>query len=741
MRAEPIQTSFAGGELSRRLRGRLDLEGYRAGLARCADWQPTPQGSVRTRPGTRYASARAGDGRLFVLPVQGRHGYLVELNHQQLVIHNADGLLERPGQEDTGDSELVRNGLFADAAGVFWESSYDPDPEKWGEGGTGVVAGNYNDLHLLDQDVWAAKIGLNGILQQQVTVREAGAHRLRFSALWADASYLTVTVGTTDGGSDLYSITLSAATLASITNSADRGELTFEATITIPAGTPTVWIRFAQTLWSYPPLSLDPSWNITGVSLHTPTGNKTLFAPYLYEDLPAVQAVQEPERDAIIFLHPRYPPHVLRLDQYGQWTLQKAMWAGTPEAWNERSYPACGCIWQGRLWLSGAPGSPATIWASCSGEIYNLTVGANADDGLELILVTRGAVRWLAGQQALLVGTDRGEHSLSAQGGLVTPADFHVRDESAFGSADAPALLLGGQLVYLSRDARKLRAVSFDLNADAWASADLTFAGEHLTTPGVRELAFAGDPDGVILALLEDDTLACCSYDRGARVAAWWTLTLPATVEAFGHAQALAVAVSDGPDGSVAWLAVNRTRWTGTPGDSTPAVAMTIEALRFGAAGPVVDCAHVVEADDSNVFAAPGLVGQQATVAVNGVPLSGTYPVIDGDVTIPNPATGTVEIGVGFTPTLETLPPLGPQGELRRWPKVMLRLTESGLPLVNGETLDVRPGRSGPVEPVTGDFSTRQLGHDSDGQVTITQPRPIATEILAIFGVLTGHGV
>lgn len=49
-----LTRSFAGGELAPELQGRVDLEKYQSGLARCENFIPLPHGPALARPGFRY---------------------------------------------------------------------------------------------------------------------------------------------------------------------------------------------------------------------------------------------------------------------------------------------------------------------------------------------------------------------------------------------------------------------------------------------------------------------------------------------------------------------------------------------------------------------------------------------------------------------------------------------------------------------------------------------------------------
>jgi len=61
---EVVQTNFTRGELSPRLRGRLDFEGFFNGVAKMRDFLPVVQGAAVKRPGTRHVDRQDDAERL-----------------------------------------------------------------------------------------------------------------------------------------------------------------------------------------------------------------------------------------------------------------------------------------------------------------------------------------------------------------------------------------------------------------------------------------------------------------------------------------------------------------------------------------------------------------------------------------------------------------------------------------------------------------------------------------------------
>jgi hypothetical protein len=336
--------------------------------------------------------------------------------------------------------------------------------------------------------------------------------------------------------------------------------------------------------------------------------------------------------------------------------------------------------------------------------------------------------------------------------------------------------------MFVTRDRRRVRAIDFDLQSNAWLSRDLTFVAEHITDSPILEAHHARNPNGTLVLLLASGKLALCSYDRAEKVNAWWRAEL-------ANATILSAAVSNGPSGSVLYLAASRP-W-----------GNQLEAIPFSEYHPkrvYLDGVTFINATGTQVEWQPDLAynpGDQ--VAYRGasyfasVPTQGTTPdtafgpwtlmaaiasaltpagaivlyglaryegltvdaVVDGQVDQGVVAGGrlelhsagaSVQLGFSFRSTGRTLRPEGgnpagtAQASRRRWAQVFVRLNRSALPLVNGERAaerDSAAATDASTPLVTGDVSVHAASWDDDGRILFEQDLPVRTEILAVFGV------
>jgi hypothetical protein len=770
---DPLQTSFNGGEVSHRLRGQVQLDLYKKALAYCSNWECTPQGSLLKRQGSKFI-APAWPGVVRSLPVAGKQGYLIAFGdpvYDQGFVScfNADGLYSRAGlalaQDPSGfggvaqtSYELVANGDMSSGGTGWTEVAGDTDftlHSWWGGYGSNPRWG------WTPEHVAAAPVG-GATIRQAVTAVEPGTHTFRFSLLTthsggvpdvqvaalADDCVCTVKVGTTAGGAELYSLVITASVHPW------NGKKDAHYCVDVPvAAAGTVYIEFGFTTYG----------SVSGVSLLSPSGSDSLATPWTAAQLHEVQVVPLVERLGLVVTHPDVAPWLIELDEYGKWHAGAITFTSTPVEWAEGNYPGVCEVFQGRLWLSGCRNNPDRIWATRIGkrdarwderveqgpfDPFDLTtttsVTDDADvttttslvtDGIDARLAAKAGIRWMRGyQNILLVGTEVGEYSVGAQAGVISTLDFQVRDESAYGASAQPALLVGSQAIYTSRDTRKVRAVNFTNERQSWLSDDISFVGEHLTAALVAELVHARDPDDTLVARLADGTLACCTYVANRQTAAWWRLALG------GSAVVESVCTTEGTT-SLVWCVVRR------------GATYYLEALAFAdqSGSNYLDCwvAGLVTVSTHSCDGVPYPDGAVLSAMTSGLLRQTNAGATGGKVVLSAGFSTPVPFVVGFAyqSKATTLPLDGgmqrgtSQGSKRRWPKVRLRLDDSALPVIGpaAQTGELPAGTAS--TRVTKDVVVNTLGFEEQGALDIIQDLPYRTEVLALFGVAQANEV
>ena len=96
MSIKTLTRSFAGGEITPELFGRIDLGKFQTGLSVCRNFIPLPHGPVARRPGTKYVNevkTSANYTRLIPFAFSADQTMVLEFGNQYLRFHTLGGTL------------------------------------------------------------------------------------------------------------------------------------------------------------------------------------------------------------------------------------------------------------------------------------------------------------------------------------------------------------------------------------------------------------------------------------------------------------------------------------------------------------------------------------------------------------------------------------------------------------------------------------------------------------------------
>jgi len=560
-------------------------------------------------------------------------------------------------------------------------------------------------------------------ISQQATVVAADTdiHNVVVSQL--SGNLMTINIGTTEGASDIATLETTA----------------LEAQVEFTPNNPTYWV----SVLSNGDDSIGTRLTYVGTAAAAVSDGIgfEMTAPWNEDQLDEIHIIESPNGESYYFTHPNVPVQKLVYNYTNDtfvdltdtvFTNPIKDSGGSVDLWTGTNHPSTGTFFQGRLWFGATPGQPQTFWGSYSGspEDFLIEEGGTpvptAATAVILTLREYGTIEWMLGTKNLLIGTENGEHIVTSDGGVITPLDFDIKQQSSFGSNNMQSIQVGEKVFYLTPDSRKLQAMSYQWDEDNWLSQDLTFSSDHVTIPLGKYSGWVQHPGNLFQLVLEDGTLASLTYDRTAKTIAWSRQVFPGF-----HVIDITVGKIEG----VNHIVLVGQRSTGV---------MDIETV--GEVGQYLD--SYVEAYD--------VAGTNTITGLDH--LEGLYvrPIVDGAVEpekvvvagqITTVATGNqLYAGIGYTAKIKTLAPDSPQAQIRsfkkRWNKVWALVLEGKAPIING----VRPPDRTPstpmgeVEPnISGHFKTVNLGWDDFGQITIEEPLPVAMNILAIYGEMAAE--
>lgn len=344
-------------------------------------------------------------------------------------------------------------------------------------------------------------------------------------------------------------------------------------------------------------------------------------------------------------------------------------------AWSTvRGFPRAVCIHQERLIWAGTGHQPRTVWGSKTGDWYTHSPGDAADDAFARTLGGGriSAIRWLSGAAGLFAGTGEGVwRCATPPNEPLKPDNQTWANEVGWGAAALPPVRAGRAQLYVQRRGRTLRELSYSLEADGLDAVSLTVLASHIAGRGVTEMAWQETP-GVLWGRIAAGTLAALTYDRDEKVVAWHRHATAAgdVVEA--------VSVIPGAEGDELWLVVAR-----QIGGATRRYVEVMEHLfpddADQADAHMVDCGVVHDgAPVDTITGLDHLEGRTVQITADGATLP--EAVVEGGAVSLGLAASKVHVGLAYESRIEPMrlePPArgGTSiGKVKRISKAVVRL-------------------------------------------------------------------
>jgi hypothetical protein len=407
-------------------------------------------------------------------------------------------------------------------------------------------------------------------------------------------------------------------------------------------------------------------------------------------------------------------------------------------AWSDkRGYPRAVTLFEQRLCFGGTRFEPQTVRGSATGDFENFEVGTLDTDGFAYTVAAheRNAIQWLVAQKALLIGTSSSEWSMQGSNdSALSPTNVTVRRQSNYGSTGLQAKLVNEVVLFMQRNARKVREMTFSFERDGYVAPDLTLLAEHITDGGIVQTAYQQQPQSVLWTVTNDGALVGMTYERDQSVVGWHRHVTDGEFES--------VAVIYGTGNDEVWVTVKRT----IDGDVkryverfNPAEWEAVEDAFY------VDSGLTYDGAAATVFSGlDHLEGKTVAILADGAPVP-SQVVTAGAVTLAN-AASVVHIGLPFTTVIEPMrldaDPLAgsSQGNVKIVHQVVARLNKSiGLKYGDGtfqHTLSFRSSSDpmdAPPPLFTGDKVLEWDGDfELDTRVIITQDQPLPLCLLAL---------
>ena len=403
-----------------------------------------------------------------------------------------------------------------------------------------------------------------------------------------------------------------------------------------------------------------------------------------------------------------------------------------------------------RLVIGAAAKSPQTFYGSQTGNFTGFFKRTPLldDDPYEFTIASGSidAINWMASFGELLLGTGSAEYQASGGNDAITPSNIQVKQQSYWGSAKIPPLIIGNSVLHVQKQGAHVRDLFFSLEKDGYAGNDLTILAPHLFEGyTIRQWSYQQAPNSIIWVVRSDGALLALTYMKEHDIWAWsqhdtqGQYRSTCTIAGAFEDQSFFV-VKRTIDGETKYfLELMTHKWVSSEG---------IEEAFF------VDCGLSYYGEPTSTLTGlDHLAGMEVMVLADGSPVEGlTVGSIDrsGDVPrsgirLPYPAS-TVHVGLPYTSILSPMP----FETDTRDGTTLGRLRTVGLSRIR--VLDTVGGQFGsaedrlfdfpyppetwgdPVPPFTGDLEfIPDTQTTSRTSVVIAQDRPLPMTIVALM--------
>jgi len=204
--------------------------------------------------------------------------------------------------------------------------------------------------------------------------------------------------------------------------------------------------------------------------------------------------------------------------------------------------PGAVAFYGGRLFYGGTNDDPETFYGSRApnddgvSRFDDFTVGTNADDAVIFPIAsqnnTADRIYWFAGTNKFLaIGTYGGVYKAygATEAAPISGTEVTVQPVDFYGVQNMLPVRIGTNIFYVQRGGTVLNRFGYSLLEDSYSSEDLNVLSDELTYPGMIQLAIQQGRVNIMWAVRRDGVLLGISTKEQEKIAAWHTHYLGGT--------------------------------------------------------------------------------------------------------------------------------------------------------------------------------------------------------------------
>ncbi len=755
MKARVHSRSFAGGEITPELYGRIDLTKFQTGLAKALNFWILPHGPAQNRPGFAYVNETKDSTKQSVLiefSYNTEQTYAIEFGDQYIRWHTNGGTLCESARTPTNISVA--------------------SPAVWTDVGHGYTTGQ-----------WLFIAGVTGTFSTVVTGRFCKVVKVD-----NDHYSLTDLAGTAINSTGktitAFGTTARVYEISSPYLEADLFDLHFTQsndvlTITHPTYEPRELSRLGAASWSLGVISFAPTISAPAAPALTVNGAGAKSYSYkvtaiasdgLEESLPSA-AASTAVADLTVAGNSIDvdPPAVASAVRYNIYKLLNGLYgyigqtdgsalndnnitpdvsktpaeANTPFS-GASNYPAAVGYFEGRRVFGGTTNKPQNYWLTRSGTESNLSYSIPTRDDDTIQGKAKGnqvnAIRHIVtANEQLVFLTSGGVWKLTpSNSDILTPTSALPRQLAAEGASNVQPVATEQQVVYVGESSARLYALRYEWQANGLVVDDISLMAPHLFDGYTFTDVAYSKGQKIVWSVRSDGLLIGTTYLPRQEVTAMHQHDTRGGDDLFESV----CSVKEGTEYPV-YAIIKRT----LNGRSVRTVER-MHTRRFTAQEDAffLDCGLTYDsASTTTISGLWHLAGESVQVLADGAHVSGLTVAADGTLTL-DTAASVVHVGLAITADFQGLPLVIEQGQaagqatLKNIDEVFLRVRESSgikagpdfdnlreLPARSNENYDTPPRLKNGVVRITIDNSW-----DIDSAICVRQDAPLPLTIAAM---------
>lgn len=528
-----IHPSFAKGELSPELNGRVDIAAYAVGLKTARNIFVRSSGGARNRPGTQFIGMCKDHSyapRLIPFQFKTTDQYVIEMGNLY--------------------ARFIRNGAYVLESAKTITGATQANPVVITATSHGFSNGD--DVEIYDVG------GMKRLNSRRFRVAGVTTHTFQLTDPVSGANIDgTAFAAYTSGGTAARVYTLSTPYAT-----ADLDELKFVQsadvmTLTHRGYAPRQLSRTGHTSWTLTTITFAPTQAAPTSLVITPATPAAATANYAVTAINAENGEESLIVNGAISNSADPPNNTLTwtaasgASKYSVYRLENGLyvWIGDgtspfvddnltpdynispPDARNPFNatgdYPAVATYFEQRRVFGGTINKPDTLWFTRTGLHGNLTISQPIADDVAITATLASQkvneIRGLMPNNVLLAFTSGSEHKIdSGSDAAFSATSFRQKPQSDWGISYLRPLAVGNTTLFVEDSGARVRTLGYSLQLDGYTGANIGLLASHLTESNtIVDWDLAHAPDSIIYMCRDDGELLTLTFNQEQEVTAW----------------------------------------------------------------------------------------------------------------------------------------------------------------------------------------------------------------------------